>query len=188
MAQSKGPVSPILLWYRPGHYMQGLIQNGKGGFGALIISALFGLVQSFALYRSAEEPAARVLFAGPLIGIGMLYLVAWLMRNFGRWFGARAKISDIRLALGWGIAPWLLAFGLLAWLSARVVNPADLEGVYLYFFVLFLYGYVILLMCLRSALGISMIKTFLCFMVTIMVSLFPLTLIAQLLLGAPPTP
>lgn len=186
MSQTKGSVSPLSLWYNPARFLQGLIQEGSGGLGAQVIAGLFGLVQSYGLYRAAPEPNSAILVAGPILGMLMLYLVSWLMRNFGRWFGAQAEIPHLRLAFGWGALPWLLAFGMLAWLSDRAVNPEDLAGLYPYFFAIFVYGYVILLLCLRSALGISLLKTFLCLIVTVLVSFFPLTLVAQLLLGPPP--
>jgi hypothetical protein len=49
------------------------------------------------------------------------------------------------------------------------------------FFVVFVYGYVIILLALSAALRLSALKTFLCLVVTVLVSLFPLTLFAQLL-------
>jgi hypothetical protein len=45
----------------------------------------------------------------------------------------------------------------------------------------FVYGYVIILLSLSAALRMSVLKTFLCLVVTIIVSLFPLTLLAQFL-------
>ena len=187
MSQLKGPVSYLSLWYNPGRFLQGLIQNGEGQLGAIVIATSFGVVQSFAHFRVVEDPSPNILIAGAVLGLVLLYLIAWLMRNFGRWFGAQAKISELRLAFGWGLFPWLIAFSLLGWLSERVVNPADIEGVYPYFFAFFVYGYIILLLCIRSALGISFLKSFLCLIVTTLVSLFPLTLIAQILLGDSPT-
>ena len=186
MSQFKGLVSYLSLWYNPGRFLQGLIQNEEGQLGAVLIAACFGLVQSFAQFRAMEDPSPGILIRGAVFGLVFLYLVAWLMRNFGRWFGAQANIADIRLALGWGLLPWLITFCLLGWLSVRVVNPADMKDVYLYFFGLFVYGYVILLLGIRSALGISLWKSFLCLIVTTLISLFPLTLIAELLLGGPP--
>jgi hypothetical protein len=49
------------------------------------------------------------------------------------------------------------------------------------FFCVFFYGYVIILLSLSAALRLSVLKTFFCLAVTIIVSLFPLTLCAQLL-------
>lgn len=186
MTEAKESVPLLTLWYKPGRTLQGLIQSGRGSQAALVIVALFGLLQSFALFRGGA--ASFILLIGPPVAIGLLFLFGWLMRNFGRWFGAEARPKDLRLALGWGLLPWLLAFGMLAWLSERAVNPADLAGIYPYFFGLFLYGYVVLLVCLQAALRVSFLKTFLCLIVTILVSLFPLTLVAQLILGPPPAP
>ena len=84
------------------------------------------------------------------------------MRNFGRWFGAQAKISIFVWLSAGGCFPGS-HFGLLGWLSERVVNPADMEGVYPYFFALFVYGYIILLLSIRSALRYFAAKVILLF-------------------------
>lgn len=184
MTEAKDSSPLLTLWYKPGRTLQGLIQSGGGGRAALVIVALFGLLQSFAVLRAGAQ--GSILLIGPLLAIAFLFLFGWLMRNFGRWFGAEARLKDLRLALGWGLLPWLLVFAVLAWLSEQVVNPSALARIYPYFFGLFLYGYVILLVCLKSALGLSFLKTFLCLIVVILVSLFPFTLAIQLVLGPPP--
>ena len=188
MSDVKVTAALLTLWYKPARTLQGLIQSGRGDTAALGITALFGLVQSFAVYRADPEAGPAVLLLGPLVALGLLFLFAWLLRNFGRWFGAAAQVPHLRLALGWGLLPWLLAFGLLAVMSGRIDDPEALAGLFRYFFIPFLYGYVVLLLCLQVALQISFLKTFLCLLVTCLVSLFPLTLLAQLLLGPPPGP
>ncbi|MFP4157221.1 MAG: hypothetical protein ACLFU4_06335 [Opitutales bacterium] len=188
MSKVKEITALLTLWYKPGRTLQGLIHSGRGGPVAWGIAVLFGLLQSFAIYRAAPGAGAGVLLLGPVCGLGLLFLFAWLMRNFGRWFGAAARLPQLRLAIGWGLLPWLLAFGLLAVMSGRTEDPEVLAGLFRYFFIPFAYGYVILLLCLQVALQISFLKTFLCFLVTCLVTFFPVTLLAQLLLGPPAGP
>ena len=38
MSQPKGPVSYLSLWYNPGRFLQGLIHNGQGQLGAMVIA------------------------------------------------------------------------------------------------------------------------------------------------------
>mgnify|MGYP005850463113 CR=1 FL=1 len=186
MSDAKVTAALLTLWYKPGRTLQGLIRSGRGDSAAWGITALFGLLQSFAVYRADAEAGPAVLLLGPLLALGLLFLFAWLMRNFGRWFGAAAQLSDVRLAMGWGLLPWLLAFGLLAVMRGQTDDPEALASLFGLFFIPFVYGYVVLLLCLQAALRVSFLKTFLCLLVTCLVSLFPLTLVAQFLLGLPP--
>lgn len=163
--------------------MQGLIERGCGNRSAVFIAALFGLVQAYGPVRGGAGAGVSLLAAGPLLGVCLLYLFAWLLRNFGRWFGAEAEVAHLRLALGWGLLPWLCSFALVAVCREGAAQTVDLAGLYPLFFAFFIYGYVVLLLCLQAALRITLVKTFLCLLVTALVSFFPLTLLAQLLLG-----
>lgn len=181
--------SPLLtLWYKPRPTLQGLIQKDGGQSAAAVIVALFGSLQALALVRDGGTVGMPELALGAGGALGLWYLLAWLLRNFGRWFGATAAQKHLRLALGWGLLPWLLAFSLLGLVGRGSMEPEQLAALFPVFFGCLLYGYVVLLLCLQSALGISVLKTFLCLMVTVMVSFFPILLLARLLLGEPPTP
>jgi hypothetical protein len=165
--------------------MQGLIESGRGHGAALAVAAGFGLVQSTPLYFTANSRGVLVLFAGALAGLLGLYLFAWLLRNFGRWFGGQAALREVRIALGCSLVPWLVLFAILFGLL-QVYDRELLAHYYWLFFLGFLYGYVVLLLGLSAALRLSVLKTFLCLIVTGLVSLFPLTLLLQIITGGPP--
>jgi hypothetical protein len=76
--------------------------------------------------------------------------------------------------------PWLALFGVLFWMR-QSFGPEILQSYYWLFFVGFVYGYVVILMSLSAALRLSVLKTFFCLIITCIVSLFPLTLMLQLL-------
>jgi hypothetical protein len=181
--------SPLLtLWYKPRETLQGLIQKDCGQAAAAVIVALFGGVQAWGMVRADGAAVWTALLSGAVVALGIWCLLAWLLRNFGRWFGADAERRHLRVALGWGLLPWLLAFFLLGLARSGTMDAARLAALYPVFFGLFLYGYVILLLCLQTALRLSFFKTFLCLVVTTLVSFFPLPLLARLLRGQPPAP
>ena len=123
------------------------------------------------------------MFFGSLsIGVLGLYFFSWLLRNFGRWFGGGGQLAEVRTALGWGLLPWTVVFAVMGFIiQVREVPPQQL---FPFFFIGQVYGFVILLSALSSALRLSFMGTFFCFVVTTLVSLFPLTLILQLVTGA----
>lgn len=181
MTQESSPSPLITLWYKPGQTLQGLIADAKGGGVALFAALLFGFVQAWPTYTHQESRNAGVLFLGSMFGLAGLFLFSWLLRNFGRWFGGEARVVEVRTAVGWGLLPWALLSGaLLVLILTTGSNPQQLFPV---FFVILIYGFVVLLSALSVALRISLMKTFLCFILTFIVSLFPLTLAMQFLLG-----
>ena len=183
MTESNSSAPLLTLWYKPGKTLQGLIASGKGRAEALVITCLFGLVQGWRFYSASEESGPGVLVVAAAVAVAMLYLYGWLLRNFGRWFGGTAQQVDLRTALGWGLLPWLVLFGGLAGLMGQAGDAAQLAAFYPIFFGAFVYGYIILLLALSVALNISVLKTFLCLVVTCLVSLFPLTLVLQIVVG-----
>ncbi|MGB0408773.1 MAG: YIP1 family protein [Opitutales bacterium] len=183
MIKSNSTVPLLTLWYKPGQTLQGLIAVGAGHTGAVVITALFGLVQAWRLHIAGDESGSLVLVAGMAVALLGLFLYGWLIRNFGRWLGSESRPADVRTALGWGLLPWLVLFAGLSLLMAQSGDVAQLATVYPFFFVAFVYGYIILLLALSAALRISVLKTFLCLVVTCLVSIFPITFIAQLVFG-----
>lgn len=184
MLDEKSRDAALSLWYKPRQAMQGLIEEGRGHGVAMLVALLFGAVQSVPFYLRPDSLGFPVLLAGALAGLAGLYLFAWLLRNFGRWFGGGGALREVRTALGWAQIPWLLLFFVLfALLHAS--DREQLAQYYALFFLALLYGYVLLLLCLSVALRLSVLKTFLCLIVTIAVSLFPLTLLLQILTGGP---
>ncbi|MFT5836662.1 MAG: hypothetical protein ACI9ZV_000158 [Candidatus Azotimanducaceae bacterium] len=180
MTERTNPSYVLTLWYKPGQTMQGLIESGGGHRLALVVAMFFGLVQAGRFYIANAEAGSVYYAIGSLAGLAGLYLFAWLLRNFGRWFGGRASLREVRVGLGLGLLPWALLFLALVFFLGGSADPTALANHYWLFFVGFLYGYVILLLSLAAALRLSALKTFLCLIVTFIVSLFPLTLLIQL--------
>ena len=110
MTEQINPLYVCTLWYKPGKTMQGLIENGRGHRTALIVATASGMMQALPVYYSDESMGVSVFLIGAVIGFFGLYLFAWLMRNFGRWFGAQASLREVRTGLGLGLMPWLTLF------------------------------------------------------------------------------
>jgi hypothetical protein len=180
MTEQSNPSYLLTLWYKPGQTMQDLIKSGGGHRLALWVAMFFGLVQAGRFYRNHSDAGIGYYAIGAIAGLAGLFLFSWLLRNFGRWFGGQATLREVRVALGLGLMPWLLLFLALVAALGGDSDPAALANYYWVFFVGFLYGYVILLLSLSAALRLSSVKTFLCLIVTFLVSLFPLTLLLQL--------
>ena len=183
MSDSGSKFFLLTLWYRPVYSMSCLLSAGKGHFMALMVAAFFGVVQSSRLVFLQTEPIFLYLLAGGLAGIMCLYLFGWLVRNFGRWFGADATQRDVRVALGLGMLPWMLAFAIIAILLYIGVSDVMIAEYASVISVIFVYSCIILVLSLSVALQISVIKTFICLVVTVLFSVFPLTLLAQVLTG-----
>ena len=163
--------------------MRALLDAGQGHSAAVMIAAFFGAVQSGRSSLEQADVGPMPFVFGALAGLCGLYLFGWLTRNFGRWFGADTTQRDARTALGLGLLPWTLLSMVLSFMLGAEVNPEVIVNYALVFFCVFFYGYVIILLGLSAALRLSVLKTFLCLAVTIIVSLFPLTLLAQLLVN-----
>ncbi|TVP77911.1 MAG: hypothetical protein EA353_09585 [Puniceicoccaceae bacterium] len=188
MVERKNPSGLSTLWYKPKQSMQGLIESGRGHGFALSVAIAFGVVQAMPLFLLPDSGGLGVLLGGALAGLAGLYLFAWLLRNFARWFGGQAALREVRMALGVSFLPWLLLFtAVLGFLQS--FEREVLAQYFWIFFLVFLYGYIVILNCLSAALRLPLLKTFLCLIVTGLVSLFPLTLLLQVLTGGTaPTP
>ena len=180
----------LKLWYKPFSSMQGLIASGrKDGCSykqpqriSLLAAACFGVIQSLPLISSQSQPYFWLLSLAALFGIAGLYWMAWLLRNFGRWFGATSDLSELRMAFGLGLIPWTVVFCLLFIFIQSAQQVESVQGFFPLFFAGFIYGFVILLLCLRAVLEVTVIKTFMCIAIAFAVSLFPFTFIIQALL------
>ena len=160
--------------------MQGLIENGRGHRTAIIVAIASGMIQAVPVYFSDESLGVSVFLVGAVIGFLVLYLYAWLLRNFGRWFGAQASLREVRTGLGLGLMPWLLCFSVL--FLFRQNFGSSVVGQYFWlFFILLVYGYIVVILSLTVVLRLTPLKTFLCLVISIIFSLFPLTLLFQLL-------
>lgn len=170
------------FWYRPAAVLAALLRAQKGQRGALLVGAVFGLVQVLPLYLKSEAASGWILPGGLLLGLCAIYFFAWLLRNFARWFGGQAALREVRTGLGLGLLPWTLLFVALTPLTGGLNAERVWTQLYWLIFAVFVYGYVVLLLSLSTALRLSPVKTFFCLVVTGLVSIFPLSLLAQLLL------
>ena len=173
--------SVLTLWYKPRDTMQELIKNDRGHFISVLLAVSFGIVQASRFYLADADVGKECFLYGSLLGWSGLYFFAWLLRNFGRWFGGHARQKEVRIALGWGICPWLLLFIILVLALGLVEDSTLLANYFWIFFLGFIYGYCILINTLSAALSISTLKTLLCLGVTSLVSIFPLSLLIQVL-------
>jgi len=178
---SENSAKPYLFkfWYRPGTVVRALLESRQGHHLALGCSSVFGALQALRFYLVDDRVSPIIIVFGAVAGLCGLYLFSWLLRNFGRWFGARAKLPEMRVALGWGLLPWTGLFGIVALMVSRGEDAEMLSSLAPILFVGFVYGYALILLSIAAALRLSALKAFLCLIVTCVVSIFPLTLIAQ---------
>ena len=147
-----------------------------------MVAACFGVIQSLPLISPQSRSYFWLLPIAALFGVAGVYWLAWLVRNFGRWFGAAADLRDLRMALGLGLMPWSAVFCLLFIFVQSAQQVESVQGFFPLFFAGFIYGFVILLLCLRAVLEVTLVKTFMCIVIAFAVSIFPFTFIIQVLL------
>ncbi len=170
------------FWYRPSASIRALVADHRGHGFAVVLAGVFGAIQGWRIHSSGDGNLGAILLAA-FLGIFALYLFGWLVRNFGRWFKAEAEVRAVRTALGMSLLPWALSFGFLVVAILADSSGEQLAKFYPLFFAGFLYGYVLILLSISAVLGISVWRGFFCLIITFLVSLFPLTLIAQLISG-----
>jgi len=171
----------LRIWYQPRATVAELIASGRGHGIAVSVAALFGVLQATRFYLSGELFPVFFLLVGAVSGVFGLYLFAWLLRNFGRWFGSSATVAHVRTVVGFSLIPLTLLFGLLVLAVFLVSDVTLISQFYFLFFAGLIYGYIILLLAISTALQLTVLKAFLCLVVTILFSIFPITLLIQLL-------
>ena len=172
----------LTFWYRPAYSTRQLLIFHQGHISAMLVAAVMGMVQFSRLLPVPSENLWVHLLLYGFGGIVGLFLFGWLVCNFGRWFGAEAEQRAVRTALGLGILPWTIIFGILLLMLNLGFDPESIAEKYFPFVLgAFIYGFCILLLSLTVALRLSIIRTFLCMVFTCLLSFFPLTLLAQFL-------
>jgi len=172
--------------------MQGLIAADKGHGAAVYISALFGVMTAgrFYIARQAEGFGLYAL-GGALGGVIALYFVSMLARNFSRWFGGKAELKAVRTALGIALLPHTLLAAIFFFVLATGMDAESAQKLMPLFAGLFLYGYIIILLSMAAALGLTVLRTFLCLVLTFVIAFFFISFavnVAMQLSGAtPPT-
>ena len=180
----KSVKSPFILtlWYKPATTMQGLIAEGKGHGAAVAIAAIFGVLQMGPVFVRAGEGATFGPYAlgGAVAGVVGLFFIGLLARNFARWFGGGGALQAVRTALGLGLLPWMLVSAGLFYLLFSGVDAHAVRPYLPFLTVGFLYGYVILLLAMTAALGLSALRTFGTLVITFLVAFSLISLIAQM--------
>ncbi|MGB0415840.1 MAG: hypothetical protein ACPGKS_03220 [Coraliomargarita sp.] len=183
MTEKPTPLYLLRFWYKPGTTMQALIAADKGHGVAVLVAAFFGVFQMGPIFaRSGAEGFGPFALAGSVAGVTCLYFMALLARNFSRWFGGSAELRKVRIALGISLAPWTLVF---AGLFVVLLGAADAESaaaVFPLFAVGFIYGWVIVLLSMSAALGITPLRTFGVLALTFVVAFFFISFVAQIVL------
>ncbi len=177
----------ITIWYKPVSTMRSLLASG-GGHG--VACGIAGLLGVFLAYRLSSGSVSEIpgLFAYPfglVGGIAGLYFFAMLVRNFGRWFGGQSNLRFVRTAMGLGLLPWMLLAGLLSATLFSSMEASSVSVLLPAFFVLFLYGYVLLLIVAMNALGLGALQTTLVLALSMVVTFFLVNTVAQLLVRIP---
>lgn len=180
MTEQINPLYVFTLWYKPGKTMQGLIENGRGHRAALSVATISGMIQALPVYSSKGSMGISVFLIAAALGFFGLYVFACLLRNFGRWLGAKASLREVRTGLGLALMPWLLCF-LVLFLFRQNFGSSAVGQYFWLFFIPFVYGYIVVILSLAAALRLTPLKTFLCLAMTVIFSLFPLTLLFQVL-------
>lgn len=176
----------LTFLYRPAHSMRQLLNSRKGHGTALLVAAIFGIIQLSRLLplpaKSKPEELLLSLVLYGACGIAGLFLFGWLVRNFGRWFGAETEQYRVRTALGLGVLPWTIVFAaLLLALHYGLDTKLIADKYFPVFLGAFVYGFCILLLSLTAGLRLGIIKTFLCIIVTTLFGLIPIVYITMAL-------
>lgn len=172
------------IWYQPSRTIRELHASGAGHGTALLVAGTFGLLNGARFYFGSEEKSALWLLGGVFFGIGMLYLMAQLARNFSRWFGGQAECRIVRVGLGLAVLPWTVLSGLLLYLLASGFDAERLQSFGSVMMAGFLYGFVILLLAMRTALGVSPLRTFASLMLAGLVAFFSITFVLRFFIQA----
>jgi hypothetical protein len=171
----------LSIWYQPRQTIHNLTADGgaEGHGAALCVAAIFGFFVGIRLNLVSASPSYVYLALGALCGLGGLYILALLLRNFSRLFGGAAPCRQVRTALGLACLPWTLLLGFLLVLLFKEVDAVAVQSTAPLLFAVFIYGYAIILMSLMAALGISALRTFVCLCLALLVAFFSITLLLR---------
>ena len=174
----------IGIWYRPSHIIRELQLSGAGHGAALLVAGAFGLLNSARFYLGSEARPLVWLVAGACAGIGLLYVMAQLVRNFSRWLGGGAECRIVRVGLGLALLPWTVLSGFLLCLLLAGFDAQGMQAIGPLMMAGFIYGFVILLLATRAALEVSPLRTFASLMLAGLVAFFSITFILSFFVAA----
>ena len=163
--------------------MHGLLEKRQGHTVAVAIATCFGASQGIPVFSGSGSAWPLVLVAGLAGGVGGLFFLSWLIRHFSHWFGSQVELRAIRTAVGLSLFPWTFFFLIFSYFILAAESSANVIEAFPIFFAVFLYGFVILLISLATALRLTFLKAFACLSVSFLVSMFLLIWIIRLLAG-----
>lgn len=182
--QAQNPLYFLTIWYRPANTMREVIASGKGHGLAVAIAAIFGMLQMARPFVAMEaESFGPFALVGAVGGVFALYFVSMLARNFARWFGGSAELKVVRTAFGLSLLPWTMLWTILFVVLMSGEAPANAEQIYPIFIGLFIYGYVIMLLALSTALNLSALRAFGCLVLSAVVAFFILNMLAVVVMS-----
>lgn len=199
------------IWIHPRRTLREILSVNPKHY-VLLLAALIGIKGMFDGIVQSEPLAAEnigsieafviALIAGPILGIGMVYLYAWLYKLTGRWFGGVGTVRTLATAVAWGsvpvvavlpldvIASFVLPHGALVihsaptfagltgiagWTAPSLVHATDILAS--------LWGFVLTLHTIGEANGYSAWIT-LVNMIVLAIVLFVVLLLGAMILGA----
>lgn len=173
------PLNPWLsIWTKPRATMAQILREDRTSW-VILLSAVAGISQVLdnAVMRSMGDQwewhyiLIVALIAGPIGGIIGLYLISFLLRVTGTWFGGNAEPEDVRAAYAWSGVPalwilplWLpqlLLFGQEMFTTATPIMDASnylwmiFMGLAVIELIVGIWAIVIYLKCLGQAQGFS---------------------------------
>ena len=203
-----GPLSPYFgILRRPSGTALALAEENRGQIQSAVNFCLLAflipmptLVQvdeaGFSLNLSLVPQLLILSLAG---GALFCVLMSWLFRNFSRMLGGKATIREIRIGMGWGLLPSVISIAVfvLFWCiflhfayepAPQGMEPnvryMSLVGPFLFVFVVcMMYSTGVLLLALSGVARLSLMKAFFALVITLAVSVFPLTFVLQLVMG-----
>ena len=181
----------LQIFYKPGSCIENLMNSERAHSIAQLVVFLFSAIQSLPYWMAQvvgteNVPASNTIpfkvIAGGLIGLGVFYLFAFFLRNFGRWFGAQASVKAIRTGLGIALIPWTVLFALF-FLALGAFGPKGVFQQFPLFFMGFIYGFTIVMIAMSKVFKVGALKSFLILLFTFFVTLWPMNQIFKMVLS-----
>lgn len=145
----------VWIWIRPRGVIRAKIDRGStwGMWGIAYLAGLSRVLQLAMRRNEGRRWSLGEIFGGSaavavIVGVGGLWLAAWLLGRIGRSIGGHGSARDLRIALCWASIPkaaWLVSFAVsfailgdyVFWPRAASL-PASPASRYLYFANLFI--------------------------------------------------
>jgi hypothetical protein len=164
--EERPPDALRVVWTQPRLTIRWLLEHGDGGLWALL---LFGAVMAHEGFRLADADPGRVstfpvvveFLIATLFWYVLALFFACTLDVFGVALGGRGRFRDLRIALGWSLAPLAasLPFVVLYVFGLRAAHPLPAEFASGVVSFLYLFSLTLLVACVREAHDISWAKS-----------------------------